>query len=65
MNKQTHKYREHCDGCQRGGVGGLGEKREGIKMCKSPVIKSHVDVMYSIGIIINNIVEICMMSDGY
>ena len=33
--KQTHRYREHFDGCQmKRGTGGVGEKGEGIKKYK-------------------------------
>ena len=36
--KQIHRYREHFDGCQMGrGLGGLGEKGEGIEKYKLAV----------------------------
>ena len=57
QQKQTDRYREQTDGCQRGkAVGGLGEKGEDIKKYRLVVIKQSWEVKNSIGNTVNNIV---------
>ena len=50
-----HRYRKQFDGCQVGEVGVMGEKGEGIQMYQMPVTKSHGDIKYILGNIVNNI----------
>ena len=54
--KQTHKYREHFDGCQaEGGLAEWAKKVNGLRNTYLLLQNSHADVKYSIGNIINNI----------
>ena len=55
--KQTHRYREQKDGYQMGlGFRGWVKKVKGLGSTNWLLQNSHVDVNYSIGNIINNIV---------
>ena len=49
--------REQTDGCQRGGVGGLGEKVKGLKSSVWWLQNSHGDVKHSIGNTVNKTVN--------
>ena len=60
--KQSHRYREHFDGCQMGGdLGGWAKKVKGIEVqIGSYRIVSHEGVKHSIENIVNNtIITMC------
>lgn len=43
--KQTHRYREHVEGCQIGrGFGGMGKSMKGLRSINVLLQKSHEDV---------------------
>ena len=42
--KQTHRYREHFDGCQMEGGLEMGEEGEGIRIYKLPIIKTVIGI---------------------
>ena len=55
--KQTHRYREHFDGCQMGGeVGRMGEKGKGLRSIDWLLQNSRGDVKRSKGDIVSHIV---------
>ena len=55
--KQTHRYREHFDGCQRGGgLEGWMQKVKGLKCTNGWLPNSHKDVKDSIGNPVNDTV---------
>ena len=47
--KQTHRYREHTDGCQSGWGWGMGEKVKGLRSTNWLLQASHGDVKHSVG----------------
>lgn len=64
--KQTHRHREQSGACMSGGHWEDGQNREGHKRYKLPITKQvrHGGAMYSIGNIINNMQQLCMVTDG-
>ena len=53
--KQTHRYREQIDGCQRGrGLGVWVKKVKGLRSTDWQLQNSHGDVKYSIGNTVSN-----------